>query len=42
MKCIKKDGKIKRVRDQEARKLVEDNGWIFIPKKEWKSSKIKK
>lgn len=42
MKCIKKDGKIKRVRDKEARELVEDKGWIFIPKSEWKSNRKKK
>lgn len=36
MKCIKKHGEIKRVRDNDARNLVATQDWSFCPKSEWK------
>lgn len=36
MKCIKKHGKIKRVKDDVAHSLVMDDGWEYCPKSEWK------
>jgi len=39
MKCIKKHGEIKRVRDAEASNLVNNEDWIYCPKKEWKEYK---
>lgn len=36
MKCIKKHGEIKRVRDKEADKMVSERGWDYCPKREWK------
>ena len=42
MKCIKKHGEIKRVRDEEARTLVEEQGWKYCPKSEWKELRDKK
>ena len=38
MKCIKKHGVIKRVSDAEAINLVNEKGWEFCPKSEWKKS----
>ena len=35
-KCVKKGDQVKRVRDEEARKLVDSDGWQYIPKSEWK------
>lgn len=35
MKCIKKHGVIKRVKDSEAIKAVNE-GWEYCPKSEWK------
>ena len=37
MKTIKKDDKIKRVKDEMADKLVSQNGWQFCPKSEFKA-----
>jgi hypothetical protein len=39
MKTIKKDGKIKRVSDASADKLVFMDGWQFCPKSEFKALK---
>lgn len=36
MKCIKKHGKIKRVHDDQARVMVEEQGWDYCSKSEWK------
>ena len=36
MKCIKKDSKINRVPDHIAIDMVENKGWVFCNKKEWK------
>ena len=36
MKCIKKDNLIKRVADNIAVDLVENKGWSFTSKKDWK------
>ena len=38
MKCVKKDEKVIRVNDEEARKLVESKGWKYCPKSEWKAT----
>jgi hypothetical protein len=37
MKCIKKDGEIRRVSDVDADNKVKVHGWSFIPKSEWKT-----
>ncbi|MFW9871573.1 MAG: hypothetical protein ACFFG0_00555 [Candidatus Thorarchaeota archaeon] len=38
MKCVKKEGKkIRRVSDEKAMKLVDEHGWEYCPKHEWKS-----
>ena len=37
MKTIVKRGKIKRVNDELAVRLVMDDGWKFCPKSEWKT-----
>ena len=37
MKCIKKDEVIKRVKDDVAKLKVEENGWSFCSKSEWKT-----
>ena len=37
MKCIKKDGEIRRVSDVDADVKVKVHGWSFIPKAEWKT-----
>jgi len=36
MKCVKRNDKIKRVKDKEAYELVEAQGWKYCPKSEWK------
>lgn len=36
MKCIKKGEKIKRVKNDVAKLAVEEDGWKFCPKSEWK------
>lgn len=36
MKCVKKHGKIKRVNDEVAEELVNDKGWEYCSKSEWK------
>ena len=36
MKCVKKDKTIKRVSDKEAARMVQDQGYEYCPKKEWK------
>lgn len=38
MKCVKKHGEIRRVKDELAKKLVEENGWKYCPKSEWKEN----
>jgi hypothetical protein len=37
MKCIKKDGEIRRVSDVDADIKVKLHGWSFVPKVEWKT-----
>ena len=37
MKCIKKDGEIRRVSDVDADLKVKVHGWTFAPKSEWKT-----
>ena len=37
MKCIKKDGEIRRVSDVDADNKVKVHGWTFVPKSEWKT-----
>jgi hypothetical protein len=37
MKCIKKDGEIRRVSDVDADLKVKVHGWTFAPKVEWKN-----
>ena len=37
MKCIKKDGEIRRVSDVDADNKVKVHGWAFAPKAEWKN-----
>jgi hypothetical protein len=37
MKCIKKDGEIRRVSDVDADNKVKVHGWSFVPKSEWKT-----
>ena len=37
MKCIKKDGEIRRVSDVDADLKVKVHGWTFVPKAEWKT-----
>jgi hypothetical protein len=37
MKCIKKDGEIRRVSDVDADLKVKVHGWVFVPKSEWKT-----
>lgn len=39
MKCVQKDNRVKRVPDSEARKLVEDEGWKYVPKSTWKETR---
>ena len=36
MKCIKKHGVIKRVKDAEAIVAVNEKNWEYCPKSEWK------
>ena len=37
MKCIKKHGEIKRLKDSHALELIEaGDGWVYCPKSEWK------
>ena len=38
MKCIKKDGEIRRVSDVDADLKVKVHGWTFAPKDEWKTN----
>lgn len=39
MKTVKdSSGKIKRVRDETAFDMVDNKGWNFCPKKEWKEN----
>ena len=37
MKCIKKDGEIRRVSDVDADNKVKVHGWTFASKAEWKT-----
>lgn len=39
MKCIKKGEEIQRVTDDKAKQLVEEHGWNYCPKHEWKAKK---
>lgn len=39
MKCVKKEGQIKRVSDKLAQDLVAGGDWKYCPKSEWKGSK---
>lgn len=42
MKCVKKDGKkIQRVSDSKAMILVDELGWAYCPKHEWKEQERK-
>ena len=36
MKCIRKHGEIRRVKDKEAIEKVTKHGWEYCPKSEWK------
>lgn len=37
MKCVKKDTqKIRRVSDPQAMDMVDNKGWNYCPKREWK------
>lgn len=36
MKCVKKDGEVRRVSEEQAVRMVETQGWAFVPKSEWK------
>jgi hypothetical protein len=38
MKCVKKLGMIRRVHDFDARTMVENEGWAYCPKSEWKAA----
>ena len=40
MKCIKRDGEVRRVSDDEAMAKVE-SGWSYCPKEEWKALREK-
>jgi len=42
MKCIKKNGKIRRVNNDLAHNLVDSDGYKFCSKQEWKEQKKKK
>jgi len=42
MKCIKKSKKIQRVSDIKAIDLVDNYGWKYCPKHEWKAQNEKK
>ena len=37
MKCVKKNKVYKRVSNEEAKKLVEEEGWKYAPKHEWRA-----
>ena len=37
MKTVKKNNVIKRVTDDLAVKMTTDQGWIYVPKSEWKN-----
>jgi hypothetical protein len=41
MKCVKKEGKMKRVKDEIALTLTTKLGWEYCPKSEWKASEKK-
>jgi hypothetical protein len=36
MKCVKKDGEVRRVSEEQAVRMVTTQGWAFAPKSEWK------
>jgi len=38
MKCIRKGDLVRRVKDQEAISLVDNKGWKFCPKEDWKAA----
>jgi len=42
MKCVKKHGEIKRVKNEVALEMVYNQGWKFCPKSEWKKLRDKK
>lgn len=39
MKCVKKNDEIKRVSNEEAFKLVKEDGYHYVPKHVWKELK---
>ena len=41
MKCVKKHGEIKRVKDEVALEMVHEKGWEYCPKHEWKEQRGK-
>jgi len=42
MKCVKKGEEVKRVRDEKASELVDNHGWKYCPKEEFKQLKKEK
>jgi hypothetical protein len=42
MKCVKKDLRIRRVSDSQAIDMVDNHGWKYCPKHEWKEQEKKK
>lgn len=42
MKTISKDGAIRRLSDLKAEKLVNNGGWKYVPKSEWKKTRATK
>ena len=43
MKCVESPkGQLKRVSDVEAQKLVEEEGYKFVPKSKWKTKEGRK
>jgi len=42
MKCVKKGKEIKRVTDSKAIEMVEEHGWVYCPKHEFKEQNKKK
>lgn len=41
MKCVKKHGEIKRVSNEKAEVMVDEKGWEYCPKHEWKNQRDK-
>lgn len=42
MKCVKKGNEIVRVKDDKAKNMVEEKGWVYCPKSEYKEYKNEK